>query len=167
MTRGTLILLNPDKMLYTQEINGDMYFEVEGQNRKNGDGVYKRDSRGAKAYKRLKNVNTKKELRNLVDELYFSQFSEDEKGELVHEVTDKKEIKELLSFNKSEEVAEWERSDGEVFKNKWYFVNWFSDYLYLKNNTGETISLIDRDHKTKKVKDQEIVVLYFGHFEEN
>jgi len=163
MTRGTLVLLNKDKMFVAQEINGDMYLNFEGEN-KGKDDVHRRDSRGAKAYKELKKIKTKKELENLLNELYFDQFTEEEKGRLVSEVNEKSIINEMLSFNKHNEKVECEREDGSKYKISWYSYNWFSDYVFIKNNTGESIELIDAEHKVKKINNQEVVVLYFGDF---
>jgi hypothetical protein len=158
------VLLNPDKMFVSQEINGDMYLHFEGQN-KGKDEVYKRDSRGAKAYKNLKKIDSKKELEALLNELYFDQFTEDEKGQLVAELNDKAEIKEMLSFTKHNKKVECEREDGSKYEISWYAYNWFSDYVFIKNNMGKSINLIDKEHQVRKVENQEVVVLYFGTFE--
>ena len=157
MTRGTLVLLNSDKMYVAQEINGDMYLHFKGE-------VYDRNSRGAKAYERLKEVKTKKDLKELLNELYFNDLSEDEKGKLVQEIEDQSTINEMLSFNNCNERVEYKRDDGSVCEVSWYFYNWFSDYVFIKNNTGKAIKIIDKTHQVKEIEDQEVIVLSFGEF---
>jgi len=167
MIRGTLVLLDPEKMFVTQEINGDMDIHFEDQSKSMGR-VFKSTSRGAKALKMLEKVKSKSDLNELLEELdpYTRDFLENNDIDLIREFDDKKIIKKMLSFDKFNEKIKCKKEDGTEFQMSWYYYNWSSDYLFIKNNMGKTINLIDKNKQVREVKNQEIVVLKFGEFED-
>lgn len=99
-----------------------------------------------------------------------SGHGEDAVKALTH-VTNKDDfIDQVIFFNERHhnyphyEVREVHYADKDWLKNmsKDYFDRWFSDYLYMKNCSNETIEMLDRDKETIMFEPNTIVVLNFG-----
>lgn len=49
--------------------------------------------------------------------------------------------------------------------SKGYFDKWFSDYIYIKNLSGEDVEIITKSGENKVIPDNAIARLYFGELE--
>jgi len=155
MVRTTLALLNDDKMLISQELKGGMSLSSEG--------------RGMKALRKIKSktIKNREDLKELLNELDMHEedfFNVDDDFNFIVEFDDPEIISEMLAFNKYQDKIKCKRKNGSEYELSWYSYNWFSDYVYIKNNTGGNVRLIDKTHKVQEFKDQEVAVLKFGEF---
>lgn len=65
-----------------------------------------------------------------------------------------------------EEEMVWEVDDIEPYLNmsKDYFDYWFSDYVFIKNVSTETVTIIDKTKYEVKIAPDEIAVFNFGEY---
>ena len=147
MTRGTAIIIAKNNVYSTVEYNGDMH-------------PY---GRGDAMLEDLRKVQTKKDLLDLqarwVDEY---GYTEKEKKRLYSYLRTPKwliaELKWLMEHegmakkNLFEAVKNFFQINSNFAKNIIdlridYYGNWFSDWLFIKNTSKETFTIIENDNK--------------------
>lgn len=144
MTRGTLVLFLPDKVLKSIEFNGDM----------GRFGHYK------EAIKILADANSRGEFEyglEMFNNLHFQYEYDVISYKKAYGRRDELE-KEGITFDK--DIIKVELVDN-------YFERWFSDYIFFKNMSGRTIkfSTINEGvggREIYEIKHGEIFVSYFG-----
>lgn len=67
------------------------------------------------------------------------------------------------TYNEKDECYDMNLNTLDFSKN--YFDNWFSDYIYIKNITEDSVEIIDRDKKSFNLKPGKIAVINFGRLE--
>ena len=137
MTRGKLIyLLNENgDCIVSQEFNGDMGDDMEC---------------GQMALRKLKSCESEEQFRLIVlDFIKEFDYTDDWTSEQLNRGD--------VVFKKNLIDKPFSNTDGNN-----YFDNWFSDYLYILNNTGSTVVTKDYDGKDLEIG-AGITVLDFGH----
>lgn len=125
MTRGTFILVTDKGVFESIEFNGCMYLN---------------DGHGVDAINLLKNVNSKKDLKQKVSEFNKEKFGHEE---------------DILVFEKKDF---YDTKNSVDFDNE-YFKRFFSDYLYIKNASTNEIFFSDDE---TRVEPGEIACYRFG-----
>ena len=98
---------------------------------------------GKKIIKQLKKRTTEASYRKFVEKFNKENF----------------EYKEELFYSVGEKYLDMNEGD--------YYQNWFSDYLYIKNISGEDKEIVDLQGNVITLKHQGYVVLYFGEYDED
>lgn len=137
MTRGKLVYITNDKgdSLCSPEFNGDMGSDMVC---------------GKLAIERLKDCKDLDSFKNIVIKFLKEYDYEDDYSE--EEMKDEKFLHEINVVARN-------------FERSGYFDWWFSDYLYILNNTGSPIET--RDYNGKKIQlNPGLTVLCFGSIDE-
>jgi len=133
MTRGTAYLILRDKVIRTDEFNGDMYGSPKDCKEAQREGHY------PEMMERLKRVKSAGEFR-----------------------------KELRAFNGGDDHAfptGFHNCDMEdIDLSVDYFGKFHSDYLFFKNLSGRTVTIIDDKKRPRELKHGSIATFYFGEF---
>lgn len=135
MTRGTGVLVYPDKLLESTEFNGDMYIE--------------KNSNGEDFLEVMLKAN-EDNFQELLEEFNRERFGYAESS-LLHEYPHRKTY------------GSYRKEENSVVLNmekKTYFDYWFSDYLFVKPFYPTTI--IDYDGDEVDIPLEHVTVIHFG-----
>ena len=132
MTRGKFVLVNGGKVYVSCEFNGDMYYE---------------HGHGPEVVGRLQRVTDYDSLLKEVTEFDKENFGYAKDNDDYFGISD----------------YTLEECGNKIdCKQSTYFDDWFSDYLYVKNENGNTITILDYDGEEHNLNPGEIMVLDFG-----
>jgi hypothetical protein len=133
MTRGTAYLILRDKIICTDEFNGDMYGSPKDSEELQREGHY------PEMMERLKRVKSEGEF-----------------------------IKELIAFSDGEDYAFPTRFHDCYMKNidlsVDYIDRFHSDFLFFKNLSGRTVTIIDDKKRPIKLKNGLTATFHYGEF---
>ena len=139
MTRGTFVLFTEEYVYMTTEFNGDMYGKIYDEKRK-----LLFEGHGTESAKLIKSVKTENDLRDVARTINRHYEYED------------REIDYIYKYPFDEKYLNM-RED--------YFLNYFSDYLFIKNESGYDLEFFLRndEYDTRAIlEDGKSGILNFG-----
>ena len=153
MTRGTAYLILPKgKVISSCEFNGDMYGSPKDDERLQRVGYY---SEMVERLKRVKDENTFK--------VQIKEFDKENFGYQDEEYDCEED--NYFKFFKDDWKKEWCNRNNKIsFNENVYFKDFFSDYLYWLNLSGESVEFQCMNDKTRKVDHREIITFNFGNY---